>query len=169
MVPLMRLLVLLLLGLAGVGCGPAGLPPSASSPKLNQALPSFERETIDGGKVSTSGSGRVVVVKFFAEYCKPCQRTLPAAERLHREHPDVAFIGVSEDERESTARGVVQKHGLTFPVVLDRGNVLAGRFRVSEMPVTFVVDRRGFVRWVGSADQTEADFEQAVGAVSSAR
>ncbi|MCA9596315.1 MAG: TlpA family protein disulfide reductase [Myxococcales bacterium] len=166
----MRRLFALLPLLAACSSAPPKLPPTAPSPLLEKPLPAFERPTLGGERVATqSYAGRPVVVKFFAEYCKPCQRTLPAAERLHREHPDVAFIGVSEDERESTARGVVQKHGLTFPVVLDRGNVLAGRFRVSEMPVTFVVDRRGFVRWVGSADQTEADFEQAVGAVSSAR
>ncbi len=163
---IMRWIAFLLPLAAACASAPPKLPPTANSPLLEKPLPEFERPTLDGKRVATKSLvGRPVVVKFFAEYCKPCQRTLPAAERLHRENPDVAFIGVSEDERESTARSVVQQHGLSFPVVLDRGNVLAGRFRVGEMPVTFVVDRRGVVRWVGSSDQTEADLKQAVGAV----
>ncbi|MEZ4447366.1 MAG: TlpA disulfide reductase family protein [Polyangiaceae bacterium] len=161
----MRLLVLLLLGLAGVGCGPAGLPPSASSPKLNQALPSFERETIDGGKVSTSGSGRVVVVKFFAKYCEPCKKTLPEAQALHDNDRDVLVIGVAEDETQADVQELVTELGLTFPVVHDRGNVLASRYQVSELPITFVADRAGTIRWVADGNTDPRSFPRAVAAV----
>jgi hypothetical protein len=47
-------------------------------------------------------------------------------------------------------------------VVLDRGNVLAGRFRVNEIPVTFVVDAEGTVQWVGGPSHSETDLERAV-------
>lgn len=106
--------------------------------------------------------GKVVVVKFFAEYCEPCKRTLPAAQALHAKYEDVAFIGISEDEGETAANRVVQTYGLTFDVVLDRANVLAGRFRVSEIPVTFVVDPQGKVAWVGGPGVGEDDLEAAV-------
>ena len=41
---------------------------------------------------------------------------------------------------------MVAKHGVTFPVVHDAGG-LRGRFRVTELPATFVIDSAGIVRY----------------------
>jgi thiol-disulfide isomerase/thioredoxin len=102
------------------------------------------------------------VVKFIAKNCVPCQRTLPAMERLHREHPDIVIVGVSEDETEDDARALAGLHRLTFPVVVDSGNVLAGRYRVTDLPVTFVVDRAGTIVWVGGPEKSEGELVSAV-------
>src|SRR5207245_2155337 len=83
-------------------------------------------------------------------------------ERVHRAHGDVVFIGVDEDERADVAAKVVQSYGLTFPVVHDRENALSGRFRVTAMPMTFVVDRAGVIRWVGDETPTEESLACAV-------
>jgi cytochrome c biogenesis protein CcmG/thiol:disulfide interchange protein DsbE len=109
--------------------------------------------------------GRPVVIKFFAEYCEPCKRTLPAAERLHRQKPEVSFIGISEDDYASTAGKIGDEYGLTFPIVHDIGKALKGRFRVSDMPMTFVADASGTVRWVGGPAQNEHELEQALEAL----
>lgn len=108
----------------------------------------------------------MVVVKFFARYCVPCRKTLPTAEELHRSHPDVLFVGVSEDETEDDALLQVRQYGLSFPVVLDRGNVLAGRFRATELPAVFVIDRRGKVTWVGGPEQSDDHLREAIRAAS---
>jgi peroxiredoxin len=126
-------------------------------------VPDFARPTLAGDRIDTEQlRGKVVVIKFFAKYCEPCKRTLPAAQKLHQKHPEVVFVGVSEDEYASDAQALVQSYGLTFPVVHDQGNVLAGRFRVSEMPVTFVVDAQGVVQWVGGPAQDEEDLAAAI-------
>jgi cytochrome c biogenesis protein CcmG, thiol:disulfide interchange protein DsbE len=144
-------------------CAAAAPPPSARSPLLSKAVPSFKRPTLDGAMFDTAEArGKVMVVKFFAKYCEPCKRTLPRAEQLHQSRPDVAFVGVSEDESESDAREVKDRFGLSFPIVMDRGNVLSGRFRVTEMPVTFVVAKDGRVLWVGGPDQNEDDLARAI-------
>ena len=101
-------------------------------------------------------------MKFFADYCRPCQETLPAAERVHEAHPEVAFLGIDEDESEEVAAGVVRKFSLSFPVLHDADNVLAGRFRVSVLPATFVADSTGVIRWVGADGQSEDDLRRAV-------
>jgi len=150
-----------LVGLVGVvlllGCAPAApQPASFPSPLLGKELPSVRGSTVAGGQVRPEDlKGRPVVIKFFAKYCEPCKRTLPAAQQTHVRHSDVMFLGVSEDERMSEASEIVDLYGLTFPVVHDRSNVLSGRFRVSELPVTFVVDRRGVVRYVLGPDHDE--------------
>lgn len=127
---------------------------------MSKAAPEFSRRTLDGTRIETGTlRGRVVVVKFFAKYCEPCQRTLPALESLHRRHPELAIIGVAEDERRADVEEVVRRFSLTFPVVHDADNVLAGRYRVSALPATFVIDANGVVRWSGTEESRTTDLD----------
>jgi thiol-disulfide isomerase/thioredoxin len=158
-----RLVVAALVALSGA-CGHALYPASVAHPLLGQPLPPIHhRTTLDGQPFDSAQlAGRPVLVKFFADYCRPCALTLPAAESIHQAHPDVLFVGIDEDESAEKANAVVQRYSLTFPVIHDAGNVLAGRFRFSTMPMTFVADASGTVRWVGDERQTEDDLRRAV-------
>ena len=157
---LAHLLVILIL----TSCASKGPPPPSSpSPLAGHAVPTFQRDTLGGGQIDTAALlGKVWVVKFFAEYCEPCKRTLPAAQRLSQRYRDVVFVGISEDEREEDAAGLVRTYGLGFPVVLDRDNILSGRFRVTALPIVFVVDPAGNVSWVGGPEQDEDALEKAI-------
>lgn len=150
------------------------MPPSYArhplSPSGNETrpLPDIKRRTLDGATFDTAEvrGRKVIVVKFFARYCEPCKRSLPWFQQFAKEHPKVAVLGIAEDERESDARDLATTFGLTFPIVHDTGNAISGRFRVSDMPFTFVADRNGRIRWVGGPDQTEAELDAAVSASS---
>jgi thiol-disulfide isomerase/thioredoxin len=155
--------LVLLVALPGVACGPPAFPVSVGHPLLGARLPEIHRQSLDGHAVDKGTlSGAPVLVKFFADYCQPCKETLPAAERIHEAYPDVVFLGVDEDESNEVARDVAHRYGLSFPVVHDASNVLAGRFRVSSMPMTFVADASGIIRWIGAEGQTEGELRQAV-------
>src|SRR5262245_4995722 len=92
-------------------------PASAARPLLGHPAPAFRRSTLDGGSFDTvAATGNTLVVDFFAGYCVPCQRSLPALEALHRWRPDLAVVGVSLDADPVTARRQVARHRLTFPV-----------------------------------------------------
>ena len=136
---------------------------------LDATLPPFHRPTLQGGMFdSAAASGQIMVIDFFATYCRPCQRKLPALEALHRRQPGLSIVGVSLDETGDLARKSVTRHHLTFPVVHDAGNVLAGRLRVTELPISFVVDGRGRIRWVGGPDQPDDALLRAVAALEAA-
>jgi thiol-disulfide isomerase/thioredoxin len=121
------------------------------------------RQTLGGQPFDADGlAGKPVAIKFFADYCKPCKASLPAAERVYQSHADVVFIGIDEDDSIEVASSVVARLGITFPVIHDESNALSGRFRVDALPMTFVADRSGLVRWVGSERQTEDDLRRAV-------
>ena len=142
-------------------------PPSSRSRMLDAALPAFHRPTLQGGTFdSSAASGKVLVIDFFAAYCRPCQRKLPELEALHRRQPGLSIVGVSIDETSDVARKSVARHRLTFPVVHDAGNVLAGRLRVTELPIAFVVDAQGRIRWVGGPDQPDDALARAVAALT---
>jgi cytochrome c biogenesis protein CcmG/thiol:disulfide interchange protein DsbE len=154
--------------LAFIGCAsPTSGPPqpSAPSPLLARAAPEFRRPSLDGSWVETGAwRGRIVVVDFFEEHCVPCRRSLPAIETVHRAMPDVAFLGISEDDDLGGARRVIERYALSFSVVHDEGHGLAGRFRVVELPATFVVDGRGIVRWRGTPE-TPDDLRNVIASI----
>jgi cytochrome c biogenesis protein CcmG/thiol:disulfide interchange protein DsbE len=138
--------------------------PSAStqSSLLGKPAPTFKRDSVNGSHVEVASTGKVVVVKFVATYCEPCKRTLPAIEKLHERHPEIMIVGVSEDEHESEARELVATFNLTFPVVYDVQQVLAARYRVHDLPVTYVLDGQGNVSWVGGPEKNESDIVSAI-------
>jgi len=148
-------------------CAGRTLPPSAPHGLLSQPMPDFERTTVNGGIVRASElRGRIVVVKFFAKYCEPCKKTLPAVAKLHRHRKDVAFIGVAEDERRDDVLWLIVEYDLGFPVIHDASNSLSGRFRVREMPATFLIERTGSIRWFGGPAQAEGDLARALKVLS---
>lgn len=138
-----------------VGCG-AGAPPPPSDPNhplLGAALPTFSRPALDGSTVSSEAmKGKPVVIELFAQYCEPCKRTLPALVAFAKEHPEVHVVGLGQDEREADVRAMVETFGVGFPVIHDRGNVLAGRLRVRELPAVIVADKTGKITWVHTGD-----------------
>ena len=163
--------LLLRLGLlVPLACGHAdpGPPPaSAASAVLGAPLPAFKRASVQGPIFDTAAAaGRVLVVDFFAAYCPPCQRALPSIERLSRQRRDVVFVGVSLDGDAGLAMRQVLRHRITFPVVHDPGNALAGRFRVTDLPATFVIDGAGRVAWASGPGQSEGALDRAVAAVA---
>ena len=151
----------------GHSAGPAVPPPTTQSHVLYADVPAFRRPVLQGGTFDTAEvTGHVLVVDFFADYCKPCQRKLPALEGFHRAHPEVAIVGVSLDESAAAAWKTIGRHHLTFPVVHDAGNVLAGRFRVTELPYGFVVDASGKVRYAAGPFHAEDALQRAALAVT---
>lgn len=141
------------------GAPPAKAPPSSASSLLGQPAPAFKREAVNGSTVDVGApAGKVTVVKFIATYCQPCLKTLPAIEKMHGEHPEIAIVGVSEDEKESEAKQLVSSMHLTFPVVHDQQQVLAARYRVRDLPVTYVLDGKGNIAWVGGPEKSQDDL-----------
>jgi len=83
------------------------------------------------------------------------QRTLPRLEALHEAEPQLVVVGVSLDDDAAGAWKSIGRHHLTFPVVHDAGNVLAGRFRVTDLPFAFVIDGAGRVRFAAGPEQPD--------------
>lgn len=147
-----------------VACSAApSFPPSSPSVLLGRTLPHVKGRALSGEFIEpTTLQRRPMVVKFFAEYCAPCTRTLPETERLCREFPNVRCLGISEDGSAIVAARVADRYQLSFPVLHDRGQLLRGRFRATELPLTVVADRDGIVRWVGGPGQRESELRQAI-------
>ena len=94
--------------------------------------------------------GKVVVIDFWASWCLPCARALPALDALAHEprRHDLAILAVDIDSATDTADRFVAEH-LPAPAVIllrDPGGKLLARFGAAAMPALYVVDRTGVVR-----------------------
>ena len=93
--------------------------------------------------------GRVVLVNFWATWCEPCRDELPSLERLQRARADKPFdvVGVNFGEQPERIRTFLEREFVELRVVLDRDKEAAARWKAGGLPMTFLVDARGRVRY----------------------
>jgi len=139
--------------------------------------PAFRLGDMTGATIKLATfRGRAVVLNLWATECGGCKVELPTFVDLRRRYSDqeLAVIGVSMDVmyeglRTSTegwaiVRPFVQSHGLQYTILMDDGSVERD-YRLTAMPSTFVIDKRGRVAatYVGVVDS--ADLEKNIKAV----
>jgi peroxiredoxin len=127
--------------------------PSDSLPVL---APDFSLETLSGETVTLSSlRGKLIILDFWASWCKPCTRTLPGLEELAARlaDRDVVLLAVSLDRTEGAAREYAATHDLSANSVLygsyDEAKVVKELYGVVGIPHTFLIDREGVIRFSG--------------------
>jgi len=124
----------------------------------------FTLGILSGENVRLEGlHGKIVVLSFWASWCKPCQEELAVIQKLHEQlaPKGVAFLGI-DDESPETVEDFVKAHGYTFPMLLDRDDAVHGLYGVRFAPTTVVIDRKGKIaaHYVGAGG--EAQLRQAL-------
>jgi thiol:disulfide interchange protein DsbD len=121
--------------------GPGGGPGAEVAP----AIGAFT--TLDGGALDTSSfSGQVVVVNFWATWCVPCIQEIPGFNKLHQQlgPKGVVVLGVSMDEEGAErVRPFLKKHPMDYLVALGSEAVSKQYGLGDALPVTMVFDRSG--------------------------
>jgi len=113
--------------------------------------PEFRLQALDGSAVSLADfRGKVVMVHFWATWCPPCVEEMPMIEQLYRSlgSTDFKILAVSVDEGGAGAVAeFMQRNGLSLPALLDSGRSVAGLYGTFKFPETYILDRRGVVRY----------------------
>ena len=141
--------------------------PAAGAASEGAPAPALAAPRLDGTPFDLAGArGKVVLVDFWASWCEPCRRELPALEALHREHAaaGLVVVGVSMDEQRGDAEAFLREQiELSFPIVYDADRSLGKAWSPPKMPTVFLIERDGTIARVfagekpGQLDELEAE------------
>lgn len=118
---------------------------------VGSVAPDFSQATPDGQQLSLSSlRGKVVLIDFWASWCRPCRMENPNVVRVYNRYKDKGFeiLGVSLDKTKDAWTGAIQQDGLAWKHVSDLAfwnNAVAQQYGVSSIPYTVLLDREGKV------------------------
>lgn len=156
-------LILLLALLALPACKPAqGAAQPASHTELPESdhplngavAPDFSLALLNPGSATGASSvqlsqlqGKLVLIDFWATWCKPCRSSFPHYQALsERLGSDLHVIAISVDDESEGILPFIEETGVQFDVAWDQGGAVARQYQLAGMPTLFLVDAEGVIR-----------------------
>lgn len=152
---------LVLLALIALTAGPA-----SAATRLGAPAPAFDVKTLAGDHIDLAGMrGKVVILTFWATWCAPCREELAALETYYeKHHPEgLEIIAINQDDPDNAKTVGKLMASFHFTGAFDSQANYDKYGRISELPVSVVIDRDGVVRadsrigaWVFDGPRLEA-------------
>lgn len=114
---------------------------------IGREAPGFVLRDLDGKTVSLREfKGKVILLGFWATWCKPCRRELAELEKIHQTYKaeGLAIVGVTLDQSAGKARDYLDGIKVTFPNLLATRS-MASNYGIMVIPTAFIIDRAGIV------------------------
>jgi cytochrome c biogenesis protein CcmG, thiol:disulfide interchange protein DsbE len=160
--------VALVAGAAGCSSGPH----RARSAAVGQPAPPFRLPNVRESEPDVSladVAGKPLVINFWASWCVPCRKEMPAFEAVHRRRGDrVSFIGIDRQDDRSDALRFLARTRVSYPLGYDPDGRLDAAYRLRGMPTTVVVGADGLVVDHVSGPMSEDRLDQVLDRAASA-
>ncbi|MEW5826650.1 MAG: TlpA disulfide reductase family protein [Candidatus Bipolaricaulota bacterium] len=133
------------------------------TPPAPERAPEFSLASLDGEITRLSDlRGQLVILDFWASWCKPCTRTFPVLHDVAMSYADrgVVLLVVSLDKSAEVAREALGEAGYGTEGVLygslQEARAVKALYNVGGIPHTFVIDRDGWIRYSGQPSGVNA-------------
>lgn len=116
---------------------------------VGEEISDFSSVDLDGAGVILSEfqNREVVVLDFWATWCRPCIQSMPSLEALNEEfeHRGAEFLAVNVGEGPELIREFVEDTDFTVRVVMDEQEEISGAYGVRGIPQLVIVGKDGRV------------------------
>lgn len=141
----LRLSLLIFLILGSAACKDHPRPgPQIGSRALDFSL----KDSKGRGWTLDSVKGKVVLLRFWADWCPSCRFEMPVIEKQHQRLTDAGFqvLAVNVKQSVQVAEAFAAQMNITFPILLDGEGQLAKTYGVYALPTNFLIDRQGVIQ-----------------------
>lgn len=114
--------------------------------------PDFTLKNPDGKDVTLSSfRGQYVLLDFWASWCIPCRKSMPAMKELYAKYHDKGFeiIGITNDSKADAWKQALEEDQTPWVHVIDefpergKGAVVISKYRAGTLPTYFLLDKDG--------------------------
>lgn len=122
------------------------------SKERNTLAPNFKGITSKGDAIKLSDfKGKVILLDFWASWCRPCQKEFPFLIDLYNENKEKDFIilTINLDEQIVNMNKFLSKleREVPFTIIVDKDGKIPLIYEVEAMPTTIFIDKKGVIRY----------------------
>ena len=148
----------------------------ALASELMHKLPANHNNAVNFTLMSAQGHdislsdyrGKFVLVNFWATWCPPCVKEMPALNVLHNRlkgHNGLHVVAVHAGPALATVKKFLNENPVDFDVVIDK-NMSLSSWEVSGLPTTFLINPDGKVIYKATGER-EWDSEEMINFIKS--
>jgi peroxiredoxin len=155
-----RLLIVGILALTAVFVGVVANSLNDHIAKEGDTAPKFAIRT-DSGRTITAADfgGKLLILNFWATWCKPCVDEVPALDALQRRFAGqgLVVLGVSVDTDSTAYRSFLTRYRVSFLTARDAEKKISSDYGTFKFPESYLIDRSGRIvkKVVGEENWTD--------------
>jgi len=119
--------------------------------RIGSALPTVTLPGVDGVPVMIPESikGKVVILHFWQVGCSSCKLEMPAMDVLYKQYQrkGLEVLAVNVGQKKEVVQRFAAELRASYPLLIDPDEKGARLFGVTDVPRTYVIDRKGIVRY----------------------
>ncbi|MES9942609.1 MAG: TlpA disulfide reductase family protein [Candidatus Thiodiazotropha sp. 6PLUC2] len=143
-----------------------GCQADTSALDKGKQTPEFELLNLNGElqHYPNQFDGKVVVIRFWADWCPFCESEMQDIEPVYRKLKDKGLVILALNVRQDreTAAAFIDKLAISYGVLLDDEGATARNYGVIGLPTTFFLDRKGRLHTRIIGESSAELFEQLV-------